>query len=118
MKEFLLVFRRDLAQPDVQPSPEQFQIMAKQWQDWIGNLSAKNKFSSAGKRLSFEGKVVRTDKTVTNGPYVELKEAVQGYMFLFADDIDEATELAKGCPILLYNGNVEIRPIMSADGKS
>ena len=118
MKEFLLVFRSDLAPSKEQPTPEQYQAIAKQWQDWMGKLVVQNNFGSPGKRLSFEGKVVRGNSTITNGPYVEVKEGIQGYMFIMADNIDQAAELAKGCPVLTYGGSVEVRPIVSADGKS
>ncbi len=117
MKEFLLVFRRELSQSGARPSAEQYQVMAKQWQDWMGALVAQNKFGSAGKRLGFNGKVVQANKSVINGPYAEVKEAIQGYMFIIADNIEEAAELAKGCPVLIYGGNVEVRPIVSADGQ-
>ena len=112
MKEFLLVFRKDTTAKEVQQSPEQFQAIYKQWQDWIGSLAAQNKFSSSGKRLAPEGQVVKSDKAITNGPFVEIKEAIQGYMFVKADSLNEATELAKGCPILQAGGSVEVRPVM------
>lgn len=118
MKEFLLVFRSELTQSKEQPSPEQYQVMAKQWQDWKSGLEAQSQFGSAGKRLSFDGKVVRANKMVTNGPYVEVKEGIQGYVFVMANNLDEAAELAKGCPVLIYGGTAEVRPILSADGNS
>jgi hypothetical protein len=113
MKEFLLVFRRELTQTEPQLSPEKYQALAKQWQDWIGGLAAQNKLSATGKRMSTEGKVVRNNKTVTNGPFVEIKEGIAGYLFVNANDIDEAVEIAKDCPIIEMGGNVELRPIVA-----
>ena len=111
MKEFLLVFRRDLSQEASQLSPEKMQTLMKAWQDWTGSLAAQNKLGSPGKRLGTEGKVVTANKLVTDGPYVEVKEAVFGYCFVKANDIDDAVELAKDCPNLTMGGNVEVRPI-------
>lgn len=113
MEEFLLIFRND---PQYfEPSPEQLQTRAKQWQDWVGGIAAQDKFSETGKRLNATGRVVKPDNIVTDGPYVEMKEIINGYMFIRAADVDEAAELAKGCPILHDGGSVEVRPIVSTD---
>jgi hypothetical protein len=108
MKEFMFIFRTDY-QAMPQGSPEEMQATAKKWQDWIGSIAAQNKLVETGKRLSFEGKVVRANHVVTDGPYTEIKEAMGGYMFIKAESLDEAIELAQGCPILTMGGNVEIR---------
>jgi len=118
MKEFLLVFRSDFVHNEAQPSPEQFQSMMKNWQDWMGSLGAQNKLVSSGNRLATEGRVVKPNNIVTNGPYVELKEAIGGYIIVRADSIDDAADLAKGCPILLIKGNVEVRTVVSMDENS
>jgi hypothetical protein len=52
---------------------------------------------------------------ITNGPYVETKETVGGYTIIKANDLKEATELAKGCPIVTVGGSVEVRPIIMMD---
>jgi len=118
MKEFLLVFRRDFVTNEVQPSPEQLQNMMKPWQDWMGSLAAQNKLVSSGNRLASEGRVVKSDKMVTNGPYVEIKEAIGGYILVRCNSIDEAAELAKGCPVLQIRGNVEVRTVVAMDDNS
>ena len=51
--------------------------------------------------------------TVTDGPFVETKEALGGYYLVEAADLDEAIELAKQVPVL--DGGVEVRPIMVFD---
>jgi hypothetical protein len=112
MKEFLLVFRRDAVQPEMQLSPEQMQAMMKPWQDWIGSIAAQNKLVTAGNRLESGGSVVKPGKVVTNGPYVETKEAVGGYTIVRAASLDEATEMSKSCPILQVGGSVEVRAII------
>ncbi|MBC7382980.1 MAG: transcription initiation protein [Bacteroidia bacterium] len=113
MKEFLLLFRRDVTPEETQPSPEQMQAMMKPWQDWMGSIAAQNKLASSGNRLGSEGKVVKPKNIVTNGPYVEMKEAIGGYILVKAETLDEAAELAKNCPILNDGGNVEIRMVVA-----
>jgi hypothetical protein len=114
MKEFLLVFRREGSAP-AQMSPEQMQAMMKPWQDWMGGLAAQNKLVSAGNRLAPEGKVVKAGGVITNGPYVEIKEAIGGYIIIRAASLDEAAELSKACPILQVGGNVEVRTLVPMD---
>jgi hypothetical protein len=47
----------------------------------------------------------------TDGPFVDIKEAIGGYFLLEADDIDQAIELAATVPAASMGGGVEIRPI-------
>jgi hypothetical protein len=51
--------------------------------------------------------------TVTDGPYVELKEVVGGFILLDVDDLDEAVAVASGWPgIAAIGDRVELRPEM------
>ena len=118
MKEFLLVFRREHVNNEDQPSPEQMQGMMKLWQDWIGSIAAQDKLVSSGNRLAAEGRVVKPDSLITNGPYVETKEAIAGYIIIKASSIDEAAELSKGCPIFAIKGNVEVRPVVAMEANN
>ncbi len=109
MNEFLLLFRNDVKTTWAKQSSAEMQALAKQWQDWIGSIAAQNKFVSTGNRMSSDGKVVRSNNVVTDGPYAEIKEALAGYMVIRAKDYEEAVSVAKGCPILRSGGNVEVR---------
>jgi len=51
---------------------------------------------------------------VTDGPFVEIREILGSFIVVKADNIEEATTLAHGCPALDTNGSVEIRPIFGA----
>jgi len=48
---------------------------------------------------------------VTDGPFVETKEALGGYLLFEADDLDAAIELAARIPAARMGGAVEVRPI-------
>lgn len=62
--------------------------------------------------LERSGKVVRgTKQVVTDGPYVEAKDLVLGFMVVEARDLEQARALSLGCPILDGSGSVEIRPV-------
>ena len=47
----------------------------------------------------------------TDGPFVELKESIGGYLFFEADDLDAAIELASRIPAASMGGAVEVRPL-------
>jgi hypothetical protein len=110
MNEFMMIFR-NAYNVEFKPSPEQMQAGIKQWQDWIGGIAAQGKFVGTN-QLGFQGKTLKADNTITDGPYAEVKEIVGGYIIVKSDSIDEAMEMAKGCPILQYGGNVEVRDVM------
>ena len=55
---------------------------------------------------------VDDDKTLTtDGPFVAAKEALGGYLFYEANDIDAAIELASRIPAARLGGAVEVRPL-------
>ena len=110
MKEFLLIFRNVPPFGDAVPTPEQLKEISKPWQDWMGSIAAQGKLASMGNRLTFNGATLRGD-IVTDGPYTEIKEMVLGFTILKTDTLGEATELAKGCPILKIGGQVEVREV-------
>jgi hypothetical protein len=49
---------------------------------------------------------------VTDGPFVEMKEALGGYLFYEAGDLDAAIELAARIPAARLGGAVEVRPLV------
>ncbi len=48
----------------------------------------------------------------TDGPFVAVKEALGGYLFFEADDLDAAIELASRIPAARMGGAIEVRPIV------
>ena len=54
-----------------------------------------------------DGKTLTTD-----GPFVEIKESIGGYMLVEADDLDAAIDLASRVPAARLGGAVEVRPIV------
>ena len=55
---------------------------------------------------------VRNGETLTtDGPFVAVKEALGGYLFFEADDLDAAIELASRIPAARLGGAIEIRPV-------
>lgn len=110
MEQFLLLFRgRDTA-PDA--SPEQIQAQFQKWMDWINGLVQDGKYKG-GNRLDISGKTIAgTKKIVTDGPYMEGKEMLGGYIVVEVENYDDALAIADNCPILDgETGSVEVRKI-------
>jgi hypothetical protein len=60
---------------------------------------------------------VQDGKTLTtDGPFVETKEALDGFFTFEADDLDAAIELAARVPAASLGGAIEIRPIHDWSG--
>ncbi len=107
--EFMLVFSFE---PNFNYAPtaaEQNQ-MQQQWGAYIGGLAISEKLVSTH-QLGFEGVKVAADKTVSEGILISENQTLGGNMIIKANDINEAAEIAKGCPILSMGGNVEVRII-------
>jgi len=105
----LLLFRG--GRPGTTLSPEEMQRSLQKWGAWMQSLVTAGTFK-AGEPLEGGGKIVSgTKKLVTDGPFVESKEVVGGYLIVSAKNLDGATEISKGCPILEDGGSVEVRAI-------
>ena len=118
MEEFIVIMRLDILTKEAQPSPEQLQVYMQRYHDWVGGIAAQDKFVG-GTGLSKEGKVLKFNDIMTDGPYAETKESIAGFITIRAKDLEEAVSLAKGCPILKGEGNtVEVRQIITGHTKA
>jgi hypothetical protein len=93
-------------------SPEQMEQVMKHYMAWKERLEQGGHLLDFGAPLDGAGKVLRNQGTVvSDGPYVEVKDFVQGYMFVNAKDLEEAVALAQQSPMVEGGGTLEIRPI-------
>lgn len=107
---FMLLLRGGVSNRDL--SPQQLQDQIARYMGWIEKLRESGHFV-AGEPLAETGKVLsgKDGSTIIDGPFAESKEEVGGYFILRAQDFAQAVELARGCPIFLNHGTVEVRPI-------
>lgn len=101
MPKYLCVQRSLPTQESERPSPAQMQEMYAKFGAWQEKF--KENLVDMGGRLG-DGKLVTVD-TPTDGPFVEVKELVGGYMIVSADDLEGAIEVARGCPGLVRPGS-------------
>ena len=116
MKYMLLIHQGTTPLPgtpewDALPDDEQRQIYA--------DYGAINQTPGVTPGVQMEGPETATTVRVqdgrtltTDGPFAELKEAIGGYCFLEADDLDAAIELASKFPAARMGGAIEVRPIV------
>jgi hypothetical protein len=110
MAKYMYVFRGG-AFVEKNLSPTALQEHLKLWTSWTGEL-AKTGHLQGGNPVLPGGRTIRgKSKAVTDGPYAELKDLVTGNLVIESTSLDAATELAKGCPIFLFDGSVEVRAI-------
>jgi len=89
MSEFTYLFRGR----KTSGSPEEMQKHFEKWVAWFKDLGAAGRLKDPGRPLEGAGKVV------------------SGSQKVIRDDLAQAVELSKGCPILEVGGSVEVRPV-------
>ncbi len=57
-------------------------------------------------------RVQRGETLLTDGPFVDAKEHVGGFLLVEADDLDAALDLAARIPAARMGGAVEVRPLV------
>ena len=108
MSEFTYLFRGR----KTSGSPEEMQEHFEKWVAWFKELGTAGRLKDPGRPLEGTGKVVSgTQKVVKDGPYAEAKDIVGGYITVETEDVVQAVELSKSCPILEVGGSVEVRPV-------
>jgi len=83
------------------PSPTQMQEMYAKFSAWQEKF--KDNIVDMGGKLG-AGKLV-TPESASDGPFVEVKELVGGYMIVSAKNLDEATTVARELPGLVGPGS-------------
>jgi hypothetical protein len=95
------------------PTPEQMEEMGKFIGEAIqaGALVATGALNPKGTRLRLsEGKF-----TVTDGPFIELKELLAGFAVIRADSLEEAIEWCKRFRKIVGDGESEIVQVFGPD---
>ena len=109
MNDFLFLYRP----PEGPPlTPQQMTEVMPRWAAWMKSLDERGHLQHAGNPLARAGKIVRgKPQTITDGPFAEAKDLINGYTLIQAADLAQAAELAKGCPMLEGGGSVEVRSV-------
>ena len=96
-------------------SNEDMQKHMQKWFAWVEKLTKQQRYVSGESLLPAAKKIVGPKKIVTDGPYAEGKEVIGGYFVVYANDMNEAVEMAKDCPDYQFGGVVEVREVQKFD---
>jgi hypothetical protein len=112
-KRYLMLQRSQPSQPGqpsrAAPSPAQMQEMFAAFNAWKEKFQAN--ILDLGGKLDPDIKIL-TSEGLMDGPFVESKEIVGGYMIVTADSFEQALEVARESPGVAFPGSqIEIREI-------
>jgi hypothetical protein len=117
MKYMLLIHQGDTPTPR---DPEAWGKLSEDEQKAVyADYMAINQTEGVSPGLQLDGPETATTVRVedgrtltTDGPFAEIKEAIGGFLFFEADDLDAAIELAARIPAARLGGAVEVRPVV------
>jgi|ERR1700683_4766267 hypothetical protein len=108
MKNYLFLLRAGKPVSSKTEAENKAELAA--WGEYMGKLSKGGNFEG-GQPLVSGGKVVSPGGT-TGEPVVSASEGiVGGYLLVKAESLENAAELARECPHIANEGNIEIREI-------
>ena len=111
MEKFLFIIREDLNKLKKWSLEERYNGM-REMDAWVRSLVQNGNYIT-GDALHIKGCYVSKDHVLSDGPFIEAKEGISGFIFVEARDLYNAVALAKTCP-LVHRGDmaIEVRPQM------
>lgn len=112
MDKFLLLIREDMEKLKLLPK-EDFQACIDRMTGWVAELAEAGNYVDAAEPLRTIGRYVSRENILSDGPFIEAKEAISGYFIINAADLEHAAAIAQTCPQVV-NGNsmIEVRPVL------
>ena len=109
MEKFLLLIREDIEKLS---SAAHQDMRAKEMTKWVTTLGESGNFVG-GEPLATIGRYVSKDNVLSDGPFIEAKECISGYISLKAENLEKAVSISQTCPYVL-NGTMilEVRPVL------
>jgi hypothetical protein len=108
MKEYLLLLRG--GKPISEKTEAENKAEMQAWGAYMGGLAQSGSFVG-GLPLAGGGKTVSAKGTTSDAVTSAKEGIVGGYLIIKADSLDKAAALAKDCPHIANEGNIEVREI-------
>ena len=114
MSQYMILIYEDEGQYE-NATPEVFAEITQEHTDFMAQVEQHGVKLLGGEALqpTSTATTVRGGGEVTDGPFVETKEALGGYYLVDAPDLDTALAIGKLVPARF--GGVEVRPVMTFD---
>jgi hypothetical protein len=111
MERFLFIIREDLTRLRQRSEEERYDVI-REMDIWVKSL-VKKRMYEGGDALRIEGSYISKNKVVSDGPFIEAKEGISGFITVAANDLADAVSIAQTCP-LVHSGQmaIEVRPLM------
>lgn len=107
--QYLLLFRGTNWHREL--SPNEIQEIMGRTNAWFDRITAEG-IMKGGQPLETQGRSVSFQSgSVADGPFVESKESIGGYIIVEVADFEEAVEVARQNPMIPHGLSVEVRPI-------
>ena len=114
MEKFLLLVREDINMLKQMGNEGRYKNM-RDMMKWVESLAESGNYSG-GEPLELEGRYVRGNDILSDGPFIETKEGISGYIFIQAENMEQAASIAQTCPLVMENRMIlEVRPVMIVD---
>jgi hypothetical protein len=111
MEKFILIVRADLEKLRKIRDEERY----ADWPDmldWVKSLIASGNRVEGGP-LSISGMLVSKNEVLTDGPFIESKEAILGYDVILAENLEHAVSIAQTCPMVIQGLAIrDVRPLL------
>ena len=114
MAQYMILIYEDEAQYAT-ATPQVMGEILQEHKDFAVQVEERGAKLLGGEALQPTGTAtsVRRGSEVTDGPFVETKEALGGYYLVEAPDLDAALAIGRMTPARF--GGVEVRPVMTFD---
>jgi len=110
MEKFLFLIREDIKKLREGNEEELFDAI-REMDEWVRELAKSNNYLF-GDALQHKGNYVGKDYVLSDGPFIEAKEGVSGFIFVLAENQQDAVAMAKRCPAVLKGRMaIEVRPV-------
>ncbi len=111
MKDFMLIFI-GANYAELGLSPEEMQNQMGKWWAWQAKMEQAGVVKGGNALKAESRRIAGSERTVSDGPFVESKELVGGYYIVKAESMEAAAEIAQDYPDYDLGGTVEIREVM------
>ncbi|MEM9329025.1 MAG: YciI family protein [Bacteroidota bacterium] len=109
MRQYLLLLK---GKKELDYSPQKLQKRLEEYRGWVTTI---HKHYVMDNRLEREGAhLISREEIKTDGPFLESKEIIAGFIIIQADSLAQATSIARASPLLAYF-EIFVRPMVTQE---